>query len=118
MTALQEIEAAIEKLTRLRDESDENQGTRSWEARGIIGRHRRADVVDDIHQVVAESLYTPDAALIVTLHRTIDAQLKILTGSAGLHAKYADVGREAEWIAAVERAGDLDLARAVNGGTE
>jgi len=92
MTALGEIEAAIENLERLR--ADATQGRWDW----IVG------------------MSTGDARLVATLHRTIDAQLKILTGSAGLHAKYADVGRETEWIAAVERAGDLDLARAINGG--
>jgi hypothetical protein len=75
-------------------------------------------VPDDFDPTIAEVLDAKDAALIVTLHRTIDAQLAILRNDLLLHADYQRAGRLAEWLSAIERAGDLALALAINGDTQ
>ena len=53
-----------------------------------------------------------NAPLIVTLHRTIDAQLTILRHDVDMH----DLVPEEAWLRSMERSGDLDLADAILGG--
>jgi hypothetical protein len=56
-----------------------------------------------------------DAELIVTLHRTIDAQLAILRHDLAILPKYEIEGLRARWERAITDAGDLDLATAIMG---
>ena len=81
MSAVEEIQAAIDKLTELE---------KGWL---IDGRN----------------------PLFVTLHRTIDAQLTILRRDMDMHEKFTQNHQVGVWRDAVERAGDLALARAING---
>lgn len=114
----QEIETAIATLTRLRDESTPG----SWVVDAEYGPtiHSTADHYSPIidagdFAASSESFENiADASLIVTLHRTIDAQIKLLTGTLLYRAKYLSANRLNEWQDAIERAGDLDLARAIN----
>jgi hypothetical protein len=108
MSAVEEIQAAIDKLTKLKTESTPG----AWGGRvSILGIIR---VQTDDHYIVAEVYGDEDDALcntdlIVTLHRTIDAQLAILTNAR-------------DWWNSWPK-GDIDadvvvLARAINGGTQ
>ena len=96
MNAIEEIQAAIEKLTRQRDAATAG----VWVDYGgfISGR---------AGQWVSGDSRSVDSALIVTLHRTIDAQLAILqlaiTFAEITHNVYTDTC--------------VDLARAINGDT-
>lgn len=111
MSAVEEIEAAVAKLTKLRDESVLGpwEGWKQYNPlRGnLYGIEARG-------AEVAKTYTVADTELIETLHRTIDAQLKLLSGTLRLFAAAVDLGREREWLSAVERAGDLDLARSIN----
>lgn len=116
MSAIEEIESAIDKLTKLWDtstvgpwkEPDDQMGSECPEDRGwwILNADEHGM---NQHAVAVTVPYNPtaaeDADLIVTLHRTIEA----------MHVMYVANGRESAWNEAVERAGDLDLARAING---
>ncbi|MEC5149195.1 hypothetical protein [Cryobacterium sp. GrIS_2_6] len=75
MTAVEEIQAAIEKLTSLRDECG------YFEMNGWL-----AEEVPGASGAIDDPGYAPvtNDPLMVTLHRTIDAQLDIL--SDGLNA--------------------------------
>ena len=82
VTAVQEIQAAIDKLTQIRAQS--TPGPWDWDRQGVVqsfdisvqvGEHEH----ERIGVVALEHVREGDAALIVTLHRTIDAQLAILT---------------------------------------
>ena len=82
MNAVERLEAAIEKLETLKVASDDNPAPAVWRVSphgewgvDIVSRYP-SDEKDN--EVIAERVYTPDADLIVTLHRTIDAQLAIL----------------------------------------
>lgn len=71
MSAVERLQAAIDKLERLRAEATPN----PWHASGRYIGHREADGKSiRYHLRAGES----DADLIVTLHRTINAQLAIL----------------------------------------
>ena len=121
MSVVGEIRAAIEKLTALKVE-------------GTIGPWLVEEVPETgecclirefkffgpqtvplLEFVAPGGMTRADSDLIVTLHRTIDAQLAILQNDLKIHAGYQIAGRLPEWIVAVERAGDLALARAING---
>jgi len=67
MNAVEEIQAAIEKLTELRGPDPEE-----W-----VGQFRRITTPSQ-DDPIAVDLYSGDTRLIVTLHCTIDAQLAIL----------------------------------------
>lgn len=119
MNAAETIQAAIEKLTVVkrgsgvvihcadpsevcfRAESDTDDDG-NWFSYGVIVGVDDEELADGI----------------VTLHRTIEAQLKLLTGALALGVRFAAAGRDAEWLDAVERAGDLDLAKAILGDDE
>ena len=117
MGALDEIQAAIEKLTKLRDKSSQGWWT-------ILDNGDRFIAEEDpdgdgaFEYIITEPVWfnnPVDADLIVALHRTIDAQLAILQGDMRMYADYQRAGWLDQWVSAVERAGDLALARAING---
>lgn len=109
MTALEEIEAAIEKLTELQSSSTDGR----WELFHAYDGYEIVTVNDRVTFGGLSSVSdgaipdVSDAYLVVTLHRTIDAQLAILRDAAftlGSIAQFRDCHAE------------LVLARAINGG--
>lgn len=117
MTAVEEIQTAIDELTRLKDSSTEGYW-RVYEDSGttIHSDPETYSPLIDAGDFAASSerFENPaDAYLIVTLHRTIDAQLAILRlGLAFYHG-------DPTLLPGVVRAADnaLALARAINGVT-
>ena len=113
MSAVDEIEAAIGKLEELRAASDDDTTPAAWML-GDDPNARGTDVVAryapeaERGEVIAENVYGPDAELIVTLHRTIDAQLAILREVIVAH----DV--EHNWDTLIYTETALALARAIN----
>ena len=105
MSAVKEIETAIAKLTELRDASNYSEFN-GWLVEPVAGA---SGAIDD----PGYAPLTQDD-LIVTLHRTIDAQLTILNGTLRIRAEFVNAGDEQRWLSAIERAGDLALARAIN----
>ena len=95
MSAVDEIRAAIDQMTVLKSV-------------GVM----YPDLYDC---TVAE--WSAACGLITTLHRTIDAQLLILKNDMRMYSDYQRAGWLDQWVSAVERAGDLALARAINGVT-
>ena len=84
MTNIEDIESAIEKLSALRADSTGG----DWNAYVREGHHayegtiRTDGLPDDVSDEIAEIFIGVDAELIVTLHRTIDAQLGVLLEGA------------------------------------
>jgi hypothetical protein len=121
MSTIEEIQAAIDKLTKLKAESTPKPW-HDWED-DLTGE---VDLWHDQEQrlhianvgVAGMPRVEADAELITVLHRTIDAQLALLTHTVEIRGKYVEQGFERHWEAAVRDAGDLDLARAINGGTQ
>lgn len=113
MSAVQEIEAAIKKLTDMKARSQGDIWYRSIRGISAHGGEFGANpegIVDaqNGRRSMHTSRCTPvDADLIVTLHRTIDAQLAILN----LAIAFAAISPNRHTDAA------LDLARAINGPT-
>ena len=104
MSAVDEIQAAIDKLSRLHsDEPWRLVGGNEWITPIGIG------VAPDDGGVSVE-----DAELIVTLHRTIDAQLAILTGAMKPLTKPGYMAYFGEFVEGTFRH-QLLLARAING---
>lgn len=118
MTPVQEIEAAIARLEQLRSEST---GPNRWmvdpdspekvlhpdkPGNGWDGTYVADTGLDELGLPTRPA----DSRLIVTLHRTIDAQLAILHEAEKTYRVWREthVGREA--------ARSLALARAINGG--
>ena len=96
MTAVEEVQAAIDKLTKLRSESKPGPWTDTWGSATVPA---------------ADDLAGEDAELIIALHGTIDAQLAIFEDFA-----YRYRTAWAHWIPAGPGAGNtLALARAING---
>ena len=111
VTAADEIRAAIEKLEELKE------STRYFEVNGWLCEGQPGDTVRDyFHPDGGASPLTNDP-VIVTLHRTIDAQLAILRRDVDMYEKFAQDRQVGVWRDAVERGGDLALARAINGVT-
>jgi len=105
MNAAEEIQAAIDKLTALRDKSTPGPWFLTYESATHPRVWGAAD--EDAADHVATMARSPrDADLIVTLHRTISAQLAILRESM----------RFARADALFDDATELALARAINGG--
>lgn len=82
MSAVEEIEAAIAKLTELRDRCSPfrwtaEPGGDGWAS--IRNYNDRGNLITEIAEPLED-----DALLIVTLHRTIDAQLAILRSTREL----------------------------------
>lgn len=98
MTAAETIQAAIDKLTRLRDLSTQDKWVRDVAEAEATPGLMRAVVLDDLTDV--------DATLVITLHATIDAQLAILQRSLDWFTEEAMsyIGPE-----------DMALARAILG---
>jgi len=71
MTAAETIQAAIDKLEGHRRAATEGR----WQHKRSLDNHW---VESNDRIALAEAISQPDAELIVTLHRTIDAQLAIL----------------------------------------
>ena len=118
MTAVQEIQAAIEKLTQILRQS--TPGPWCWDSQGIVqsfdisvqvGEHEH----ERIGVIAAEHVREGDAEVFVTLHRTIDAQLAILRD---FMERYEGRGK-ADWTPVAPGAiNALNLARAINGPTQ
>ena len=107
MSAVDEIQAAIEKLIGLRDHSlYQGKWTAIDHANGF---NYGAENADDGPVLWMEDIDARD--LVVTLHNTIDAQLAILRNVITCAHLY----NEAELAEAY--AEDIDLARAINGVT-
>ena len=104
MNAVQEIQSAIDKLTDLQALADEGPWMH-YDGDVVMG-----DPTDYVqaYPVVAECGSNNNAELIVTLHRTLDAQLAILRD--GLRVTL----RSHEYVG--EHA--LTIARAINGPTQ
>ena len=116
MGALDDIQSAIEKLTKLRDKSSQGWWT-------ILDNGDRFIAEEDpdgdgaFEYIITEPVWfnnPVDADLIVALHRTIDAQLAILTdGLADMMSR--------ERLGLPLNTGPvrtLALARAINGGSK
>jgi hypothetical protein len=120
VSAVDEIETAVKKLTQLRDASTAG----IWRGRYYGGtrlpKQRIVSVVasaeDDEHGLervvnLGDYFTKEDAALIITLHRTIDAQLAILRVGLSAYTEYiSDIRRALKHDKAA-----LALARAING---
>jgi len=112
MTSADLLQHAIEKLEKLRAESKPGPWGRDVVTDpGLIYSDSRAG------QTVAQSLERDDAALLLTLHRTIVAQLDILTHAlARAQSKIATGGIDrAVWSHEKDA---LALARAITGEAE
>lgn len=137
MNAAETIAAAIEKLEALRDAGtpgpygfEDGWQPPQWKDSGwtyvrvVAGEPNR---ISGIRGMVLSTDGTlpasegkartlADAELIVTLHRTIEPILTILQRDIQIRARYSEDGVPLEaWESAVERAGDLNLARAILG---
>ena len=115
MTAVGEIRAAIEKLTKLRDKSSQGWWT-------ILDNGDRFIAEEDpdgdgpFEYIITEPVVFSnpvDADLIVTLHRTIDAQLDILR----LDSAFFGAGITGPESATAFSETALSLARVINGPT-
>jgi hypothetical protein len=106
VNAVEEIEAAIAKLTKLRDDSSVGVWYQSMV--GISSKTETMGRYSVIGDVADE-----DTALIVTLHRTIDAQLDFLRTARGFYG--AGLTGDAASSLFAEHA--LQMARAINGTT-
>lgn len=109
MNAVERLQAAIEKLVTLKVESTPGPwiyGGQGW----LFGGKRYTD--DELGDLFGELKYLDaDGVLIVTLHRTIDAQLAILLfGVKRLTAVQTLTGKHAE-----AHAHELALADAILG---
>jgi len=103
VSAVEEIQAAIGKLT-------------EYKARGYsIDNGWLIEIDDTITYPDDPRCPLTDDDYMVALHRTIDAQIALLTHTIEIHDKYVAAGLEARWENAVREAGDLDLARAISG---
>ncbi|WP_030149521.1 hypothetical protein [Mycetocola saprophilus] len=117
MTTLDLLERAHAHLTELRDKS--TPGPWVSVTPGLVSSctaihaagHQKLTWDDHFGEVFEYS----DADLIVTLHRTIDAQLKILAHDIDIYKQMVALGQEAAAEAAIWRAGDGGLARAILG---
>jgi len=109
-TPVDEIRFAITRLEGLKLASTGNEwmahpvGIRA-DIRDADGRDSRGDAIATAADSEFGALLAPDADLVVTLHRTIDAQLAILTYAANGVRLWERVPYAVE----------VDLARAING---
>jgi hypothetical protein len=115
MSPLEELQAAHKRLSELRDAQSRTDKWWTWDdtlpdsAKGEIwADYPNGNEARDIGQMKR----TQDAELIVTLHRTIDAQLAILDIEIGWERAH----REFFGKSAKSSSLGLNLARAINGG--
>lgn len=113
MSAAAEIQAAIEKLQSLRDHAEDG----PWMFLECDAGSERGDLLMgdshdpvDAYPVISNDIHSADAALVATLHRTIDTQLGILDFARTLVPLKGKT--RTEW-ASITLA--LALARAING---
>ena len=113
MSAVEEIQAAIEKLTKLKAESTPGPWFLTYEK----STHPRlwGNASENDADPVALAQNRGNAELIVLLHRTIDAQLAILADTLNAFSNPipAFIGYEEQIYHA-----QLMLARAINGDTQ
>lgn len=109
MTPLEELQAAHDHLLALRTQASPGPWTGGewndapgWDHTQVVSSGDMGDVTDYID--------TLDVQLIVTLHRTIDAQLHLLREAIDYHKSYVP-----EWQGVSLTEGELILARAING---
>ena len=108
MSAIEEIQAAIDKLTKMRGDGAE------WWVFEPDPNAIYQTTEDDREDHVLDTVNESDRDLIVTLHRTIDAQLAILRVGSAAYAHYStDEARDLGHDKA-----SVQLARAINGGTQ
>lgn len=109
MNAAETIQAAIDKLTRLRDEAN----VAPWSLYFRSGKNAAHGGIDSPSGYVSSpSLKAGNADLIITLHATIDAQLAILQDSIDYRDTLARAG--VEWVEK-DNSAVLLLARAILG---
>ena len=113
MSAVEEIQEAINELTELKAKSTPGWW---WGHLNILGVTR---VKTDDNYIVAEVYGDEDEAhcnaeLITTLHRTIDAQLAILRVALAAYTHYSTD----EYRALDHDKAAVQLSRAINGGTQ
>ena len=101
MSAVEEIEAARDKLRKLREASTQGEWT---DGLGAVLTTNNAWVCGDTGQLA-------DSELIAVMHATIDAQLELLRRGASF---LASVGIETSSIASPFVKAVLALARAIN----
>jgi hypothetical protein len=109
MSAVEEIQAAIDKLTEMRGDSAE------WWVFEPDPNAIYQTTEDGREDHVLDTVEESDRDLIVTLHRTIDAQLAILADTLNAFSNPipAFIGYEEQIYHA-----QLMLARAINGDTQ
>jgi hypothetical protein len=114
MSAVKEIQAAIDRLIEVKAIGWPcDQWTQS--AVRHIARNCEIDChTEDEHECEGWLRYESGPAISL-LVRMIDAQLALLSNTVEIRANYVEQGLAANWDRAVERAGDLALARAING---
>ncbi|MCS4277385.1 hypothetical protein M2390_002591 [Mycetocola sp. BIGb0189] len=120
MTTLDLLERAHARLTELREKSTPGPWATFLTATGpgtgnIIVAPDDSDTGEVEFLIGRDREGEDDADLIVTLHRTIDAQLKILAHDIDIYKQMVALGQVLESRAAIWRAGDGDLARAILG---
>jgi len=109
MSAVEEIQAAIEKLTEQKDQSTSGPWWAWHPANGRGNSSVDAPSGDPDNPEMPVEGQRVDVDLIVTLHATIDAQLAILGYGLAVHgSKYSDLTPPVEHYA-------LTLARAISG---
>jgi hypothetical protein len=85
VTQVERIAAAIEKLEALRFGASGTDVTVPWFIRPLLNRQTLALAEESYGARIALHVLPEDAELIVTLHRTIDAQLDLLRTARGFY---------------------------------
>lgn len=98
--AAEEMREAITYLIDLRDEAKPGIWTSTWGSATIPG---------------CDGMGSDDVALIEVLHRTINAQIAVLTEAAKNYWAHGEAPED--WESFEQHAAILDLARAINGVT-
>lgn len=115
MTPVERLQAAIDRLESMREEAPPG----PWEHWPSQSSGRLYSGLDLDHPISAEEVLNAHSKhstqLVEVLHRTIDAQLKILRNTVRLYGEFVALGKESVWLEAIERAGDLALADAILG---
>lgn len=125
MSAVEEIQAAIDKLTEMKAASTQPTGGRTSWMKGNPKRNRFEGLGDiftgpEDHESrdIATHMVEEDAELVVTLHRTIDAQLAILHEGLKVATHFGTLAANIVGSVRIPLDHALALARAINGGTQ
>lgn len=115
MTPVEEVEAAIAKLTTLKDTSTPGDWFLTYESatHPRVWGNASLDSLDADH-VATTARSAIDAELIVALHRTIDAQLAVLNESLEFYANSKAIGMTDSEMAEYY-SNTITLAKAING---